>query len=63
MNRQAVLVSPSKVKVSDASSDVVEDLDFSTGTVIEMSLAFGHLVAATHNQVKSGLSCSGAARA
>lgn len=48
---QAVLVSPSKIKVSDVGSDVVEDLDFSGGRVVEMSLGFGHLVAATHNQV------------
>lgn len=47
-----MLVSPSKIKVSDVGSDVVEDLDFSGGRVVEMSLAFGHLVAATHSQVK-----------
>lgn len=46
-----MLVSPSKIKVSDVGSDVVEDLDFSGGRVVEMSLGFGHLVAATQNQV------------
>lgn len=50
---QAVLVSPEKIRVSDVSSEVVEELDFSGGRVIEMSLAFGHLVAATHNQVRT----------
>lgn len=50
---QAVLASPFKIKVSDVGSDVVEELDFSSGgRVVEMSLAFGHLVAATHNQVR-----------
>lgn len=51
LDRQAVLVSPSKIKVSDVGTDVVEDLDFSGGRVVEMSLGFGHLVAATQNQV------------
>lgn len=50
--RQAVLVSPFKIKVSDVGSEVVEELDFSGGRVVEMSLGFGYLVAATHNQVK-----------
>eukprot|EP00752_Nemacystus_decipiens_P011443 g10162.t1 len=50
-NFEAVLVSPSKIKVSDVGSDVVEELDFSACRVVEMSLAFGHLLAATHNQV------------
>ena len=45
-------MSPSKIKISDVGSDVVEDLDFSAGRVVEMSLAFGYLVAATHNQVR-----------
>ena len=53
--RQAVLVAPGKIRVSDISSEVVEDLDFSGTRVIEMSLGFGHLVAATHNQVSAGL--------
>ncbi|CAM9692177.1 unnamed protein product, partial [Laminaria digitata] len=48
---EAVLVAPGKIRVSDISSEVVEELDFSGTRVIEMSLAFGHLVAATHNQV------------
>ncbi|CAM9610245.1 unnamed protein product, partial [Ectocarpus sp. 13 AM-2016] len=48
---EAVLVSPFKIKVSDVGSEVVEELDFSGGRVVEMSLGFGHLVAATHNQV------------
>lgn len=39
--------------MSDVSSEVIEELDFSGGRVVEMSLAFGYLVAATHNQVKS----------
>ncbi|CAM9565795.1 unnamed protein product [Ascophyllum nodosum] len=50
-NFEAVLVSPGKIRVSDVSSEMVEDLDFLGGRVIEMSLAFGHLVAATQNQV------------
>ncbi|CAM9807667.1 unnamed protein product, partial [Ectocarpus sp. 8 AP-2014] len=50
---EAVLVSPFKIKVSDVGSEVVEELDFSGGRVVEMSLGFGHLVAATHNQVKA----------
>ncbi|CAN0116063.1 unnamed protein product, partial [Hapterophycus canaliculatus] len=51
-NFEAVLASPFKIKISDVGSDVVEELDFSSGgRVVEMSLAFGHLVAATHNQV------------
>ncbi|CAM9682340.1 unnamed protein product [Pylaiella littoralis] len=50
-NFEAVLASPFKIKVSDVGSDVVEELDFSGGRVVEMSLGFGHLVAATHNQV------------
>lgn len=49
--RQAVLVSPGKIRVSDVSSEVIEELDFSGGRVVEMSLGFGHLVVATHNQV------------
>ncbi|CAB1104304.1 unnamed protein product [Ectocarpus sp. CCAP 1310/34] len=48
---EATLVSPFKIKVSDVGSEVVEELDFSGGRVVEMSLGFGHLVAATHNQV------------
>lgn len=47
-----MLASPFKIKVSDVGSDVVEELDFSGGRVVEMSLGFGHLVAATHNQVR-----------
>lgn len=50
---QAVLVNPAKIRVSDIGSDMVEDLDFSAGSVVEMSLGFGHLLAATHNQVSS----------
>ena len=45
-------MSPGKIRVSDVSSEMVEDLDFLGGRVIEMSLAFGHLVAATQNQVR-----------
>lgn len=45
------MVAPGKIRVSDISSEVVEELDFSGARVIEMSLGFGHLVAATHNQV------------
>lgn len=48
------MVAPGKIRVSDISSEVVEELDFSGTRVIEMSLGFGHLVAATHNQVSAG---------
>lgn len=51
---QAVLVSPGKIRVSDVGSDVIEELDFSGDRVVEMALGFGHLVAATHNQVRGG---------
>lgn len=47
---QAVLVNPGKVRVSDVGSDVIEELDFSGSRVVEMSLGFGYLLAATHNQ-------------
>lgn len=44
-------MSPEKIRVSDVSSELVEDLDFPGSRVVEMSLAFGHLVVATQNQV------------
>lgn len=49
---KAGLVSAGKIRVSDVGSDVVEYLDFSGGRVVEMSLGFGYLLAATNNQVK-----------
>lgn len=48
---KAVLVSPGKIRVSDVGSEAIEKLDFSGSRVVEMSIGFGHLVAATHNQV------------
>lgn len=48
---QAVLIRPGAIRVSEVGSEVVEVLDFTGSRVVEMSLSYGYLIVATHNQV------------